>query len=523
MTYCSNCGKEISDGAKFCTNCGAPQIKSSVPPLQSNTEAASASVDPPLSGEMTESVINDALAGQELIDQSSSTSHGGAPTQKKPNNKSVGIIAVAAVVLIIAVMTFLRPSDRWSPRDAQNAVQAWLDFYLMDEDENYQKYFANSVEDQREGKKNFLRNYSFGENVPVSSELRERYADFYSDLMKKSKYRIGEAVETEQGIDVPITIEPITSLSRGEFVLLDILPSGLSNEEINERSYSKELDLSIELSENPTYGDPEEMIIHLSRDENDKYNLGGEDFFKIIEKSCFTVDRHWSDERAQKAVEAVLGGLFQNKCAEMAEWTYSTEEEIEQEYAINDPDYWETSIREALQEMLEEAVSERGVSGDYSPVSDAVVKKCAESMEEMTERTKLEVIGIEGDTEEYIVKVRVTPFNIETIYEEALETVKNELDPDADIGAYLNRYYELIAEKTMERVNNESYGNPADYPVHVEYNSNNCYELNFDDFSGIFDEILGNSDDESSKENEGVINESKLEDVLEEKDAGTDQ
>lgn len=527
MTYCSNCGKKISDGATFCTNCGAPQFKSSVPPLQSNTEAASASIDPTLSGEMTESVINDALAGQELIDQSASTYPGGAPTQQKPKNKSVGIIAIAAMVLMIAVMVFLRPSGGWSARDAQNAVQAWLDFYCMDEDENYQKYFANSAEDQREDqreeKKSFLRQYAFGEDVLVSSELRERYAEFYSDLMRKSKYTVGEAIETEQGFDVPITIEPITSLSRGEFVLLDILPFGLSDEEINERSYSKELDLSIELSENPTYGDPEEIIIHLCRDENDQYVFDWDDFFTIIEKACFTADRHWSEDRAQKAVEAVLGGVYQNKYAEMAAWTYSTEEELKQIFAVHDADFWKTSIKESLQEMLEQEISEREVSGDYSPVSDSVVQKCAESWAKMIERAKLEVIGIEGDTEEYIAKVRVTPFDLETISEEALESVKNELDPDADVGAYLNRYYELFAEKIMEHINNERYGNSADCTVHVEYNSNKCYELNYDDLLGIVNVIVGDSDDESSKENEDVVNESELEDMLEGKNTGSGQ
>ena len=37
MPYCSNCGSQIKEGSKFCSNCGAPQQQRAAPPQQQYT------------------------------------------------------------------------------------------------------------------------------------------------------------------------------------------------------------------------------------------------------------------------------------------------------------------------------------------------------------------------------------------------------------------------------------------------------------------------------------------------------
>ena len=89
--FCPNCGKELSDNAKFCAHCGKPVI---VQDQQS----------------VHQSIIQDHAAPE----QDSSDAAGGSPqksaifTQKKSKNTKVFICLAAALILVIGVVFAVR-------------------------------------------------------------------------------------------------------------------------------------------------------------------------------------------------------------------------------------------------------------------------------------------------------------------------------------------------------------------------------------------------------------------------------
>ena len=230
MAFCANCGKELPDGAKFCGFCGAPQPQAGVPKVT------------------PEKVYRE-------------------ENPKKKGKKTIGVIIALCAAAVIAAVFFFMHSG-WSTEDAHNATQAYLDYgFFKGDDEELAKYMldatAEELSEQRENRRDDMIEVYFESDVPVTQGLKTRYRDFLIETMKKAQYTVGEAVKTDDGFEVPVTIEPITSLEHGDFVLLDMqLNEELSNADLNERVYTRELELMTQLMQNPAYGDPQEIIIH---------------------------------------------------------------------------------------------------------------------------------------------------------------------------------------------------------------------------------------------------------------------
>ena len=90
--------------------------------------------------------------------------------------------------------------------------------------------------------------------------------------------------------------------------------------------------------------------------------------------------------------------------------------------------------------------------------------------------TKYEVIDIEGDQDEYVANVRITPYAIsmDEIEQEAEDRLAQEIDSISDITAFVDRIYELLADLLAEDIEEEEYGDPSNYQIHLKFNNNNA-------------------------------------------------
>lgn len=449
MAFCANCGKELPDGAKFCGFCGAPQPQAGVPKVT------------------PEKVYRE-------------------ENPKKKGKKTIGVIIALCAAAVIAGVFFFMHSG-WSTEDAHNATQAYLDYgFFKGDDEELAKYMldatAEELSEQRENRRDDMIEVYFESDVPVTQGLKTRYRDFLIETMKKAQYTVGEAVKTDDGFEVPVTIEPITSLAHGDFVLLDMqLNEELSNADLNERVYTRELELMTQLMQNPAYGDPQEIIIHITKGE-DGYVFSEDDEQKILDL-YLQRDRHWTKERAEKAVEAVLGGVYCEKYAEMSEWTVATQEEIEEVLGA-------VFSKEAEKEMIEnnskEIIDEWGADITYE-VSDELAQTVSDTEKALLAGTKYEVVSVDGDQDIYTVTVRITPYDTTSFDDGYIKRLEKEAETITDPGKLLDRIWEVSVEMARDLIEDAPYGEPIERQLHLTYNNNRSYEMDYEEINALYD------------------------------------
>lgn len=478
MAYCSNCGKKLPAGVKFCEYCGAPQLvsgsKTNQPLQAENSEADFNAYD--FGAGTNGNAGMDAVfeeAFQEVV-----------PPQKK-RKKPVRKIVIGAIVFILAALFLLPSSSGWSEEDAKNATQAYLDYHFKGDDAGYAKYVDDVTEDelakQRQTWRDDLFNNSFASDVPVSNLLKERYADFFMELRQKAEYTVGDAEKTDEGFEVPVAVKPIISFAKGEYTMLDVqLNDNLSEAELNERVYAGELERLVLLSENPNYGSPEEIVMHIVKGDAG-YEFAEEDL-QEIGKLYYIKDRHWMPTRAKNAVEAVLGGVYKEDYAGMAEWTVATQKELEDTLGNV---FSAENMREAINELAAEMLKNSEIDEDYV-VSDELAEKLSKANKDLLAGTKYEVLRVEGDEEDYVAKVKVTPFSLHDLGDELRRHLEAEMDTLEDADAFITRNYELLTEIVGEIIENRQYADPTLFDLHLQYNQNDSYALDYDELARLY-------------------------------------
>ena len=95
--------------------------------------------------------------------------------------------------------------------DAKGYVQGDLDAILKGEiTEDYLKLVdATEEEVMAENEKLMDENMEVFADLGMSDEMIEKYRGYMTELMKKCKYTVGDAVKTDEGYSVTVTVEPI--------------------------------------------------------------------------------------------------------------------------------------------------------------------------------------------------------------------------------------------------------------------------------------------------------------------------
>lgn len=196
---CKKCGKELPEGTKFCVSCGAPCEEAAAPQTAApQAEAApAASAAPETSAASAGSATPEtsaASAGSATPETSAAPEASAVPAKQKPalNNKRIGIIAVAAiaVVLLIVICSLAGRSSYKDPlKDLQKLINkqstdifAYQKMISDPMSVKFTKTVYNIVKSNDEIKDNF-------------KDQQEDLKDFYEDIkgFKITKIEIKKA------------------------------------------------------------------------------------------------------------------------------------------------------------------------------------------------------------------------------------------------------------------------------------------------------------------------------------------
>ena len=524
MAFCSNCGKRLPDGVNFCEYCGAPVIALQSVPNGDNSQHVlmSGSQDDlrnpfqDISADTSQETAKRSVSPHqdEAAPQITRQMYPESNTPPGRRKKSVTPIILGIIVVLVASWFFLKPSG-WSTDDAKAATQAYMDAYFMGDSENLAEYMNGKTEEDLDAEREELRqkiiSTTFKSTVPVTQELKTRYADFYLSMMGKARYEVGEASKTKDGFEVPVKVYPITSLAHGDFVLLDMqLNDELTDADLNERFYSRELEQMTELMENPTYGDPQEVIMHITKG-GDGYEFSEEDANKIVDH-FYTLERHWTKERAKKAVEAVLGAVYKEQYEELAKWAVATKDEIEDAFGVM---FAKDTLKSSFRDSTDEMARDMELEGTYE-IPDEILENFSVALRALMSETKYEVTAIRGEEDEYIADLQITSIRTDSFESELTRKLEAEAGSISDPEDYLDLVWKLSSEVVLQSAESGEYSEPIHQTLHLKFNNNKSYELDYDELLRLVDinsadQDAENIDDTSSSDGESFSEDADIE------------
>ena len=130
------------------------------------------------------------------------------------------------------------------------------------------------------------------QTAELSEELEESYRSLFEKTVKQVKYTVGEAVEEEDGYTVDISVEPILLFDntyeefqkKAEEYAAEISNHVMegeempSDEEIQDHIYQTYYEvLTEELEAGLTYGETENITVHIHKTEDGVYEIPDED------------------------------------------------------------------------------------------------------------------------------------------------------------------------------------------------------------------------------------------------------
>ena len=199
------------------------------------------------------------------------------------------ILAIIAAVLCIGTL-LSGCGSKMTPEDAQAYVASALDAAFKGELDEYMKQTDSTREEAQAmydlGIETNMQNSGF-EDAGISEELQEKYRQLYMDLYKQVDYTLGNAQETEDGFTVDVTVKPFTIFDTLNEDLLHIVETdptaaALTTEaEMNEFVYQKMYELMSASAEEPTYGEPVTITVHVTKNSDGIYTINEDDLSQV--------------------------------------------------------------------------------------------------------------------------------------------------------------------------------------------------------------------------------------------------
>lgn len=176
-------------------------------------------------------------------------------------------VALAAVMLLSA--------GCGKKFDASGYVKACLDLSTRGETAKYMELTGRTEEqaiaDYESGTDEFLSAF---ESLGLSEDLQGQYATLMEDLLKKTKYTVGEAKkgDAKDSFVVPVEVEPITGVFEGmteelqeeaTVYMTELMTSGadVTEEEVMEKVFSIMYDILADRVANAAYGEKQTIEV----------------------------------------------------------------------------------------------------------------------------------------------------------------------------------------------------------------------------------------------------------------------
>lgn len=119
-------------------------------------------------------------------------------------------------------------------------------------------------------------------NLTADQEITSGFKTVLRNAYKKIDYKVGSARAVENGFEVDVTIRPLRLFEEIDTDLNDEMSRSLeeiqklSEDEVMDYTLKKELEILRDRVNNPKYGDPQEISIFITENENKRYAITSE-------------------------------------------------------------------------------------------------------------------------------------------------------------------------------------------------------------------------------------------------------
>ena len=202
---------------------------------------------------------------------------------------------VLAILLLMAMMvTTCACGQQADPKEGVDALMTMMT------QGDVTKYCAFTGESEEEAQKEYQEMLdsikSSLSTFDVSEETKTKVTEAFAAVLKKAKYTVNDAEKTDDGYDVKVDIEPITGLyeKMTEKMQKELESAYASGEVTQDNMYDWVFDKMAgwmtEDLDSLTYGDPQSVTVHITKDGNkfkieDEYNTGMEIGKLLIDQS----------------------------------------------------------------------------------------------------------------------------------------------------------------------------------------------------------------------------------------------
>ncbi len=199
-------------------------------------------------------------------------------------------------MVVVMALTMLAGCGM-KPDDAKAYVQATLDAgYKADFDE-YAKITDSTKEDAQKLFDNNIdtvtNSLGFGA-LGATEETTEKYRELLKEIFAKAKYTVGDVKEKDGGFEVVVNAEPMQIFSGVQDELVTKLQEKVAKsgqpkeEEINQLAIDMLYDLLTEKLASVTYGEPQSVTVHVTKDSNNVWNITESDL-QAVDAALFTI------------------------------------------------------------------------------------------------------------------------------------------------------------------------------------------------------------------------------------------
>ncbi len=201
-------------------------------------------------------------------------------------------------MVVVMALTMLAGCGM-KPDDAKAYVQATLDAgYKADFDE-YAKITDSTKEDAQKLFDNNIdtvtNSLGFGA-LGATEETTEKYRELLKEIFAKAKYTVGDVKEKDGGFEVVVNAEPMQIFSGVQDELVTKLQEKVAKsgqpkeEEINQLAIDMLYDLLTEKLASVTYGEPQSVTVHVTKDSNNVWNITESDL-QAVDAALFTISQ----------------------------------------------------------------------------------------------------------------------------------------------------------------------------------------------------------------------------------------
>ena len=205
---------------------------------------------------------------------------------------------VSLAMVVVMALTMLAGCGM-KPDDAKAYVQATLDAgYKADFDE-YAKITDSTKEDAQKLFDNNIdtvtNSLGFGA-LGATEETTEKYRELLKEIFAKAKYTVGDVKEKDGGFEVVVNAEPMQIFSGVQDELVTKLQEKVAKsgqpkeEEINQLAIDMLYDLLTEKLASVTYGEPQSVAVHVTKDSNNVWNITESDL-QAVDAALFTISQ----------------------------------------------------------------------------------------------------------------------------------------------------------------------------------------------------------------------------------------